>query len=229
MRFSGLPAHLTEGYRALKIIELPLTTQPHGIQVDTPEQVAAREGTEPVKVFVGLRALTPGERSEVLSAAYAYSVSKGASDDVERTSVYLQALAVYTVAAAAVDPDSDRKRPLLFFGDSLEQAADTIRKSPLMTDDIVLYLRERCEAWSDQINPQSLSVKDSELYDVIKKAADDADFFFCCRPGLLVNLANFMARTLLISLEPNSDFGGSLDADGESSNEKPKKTQKTGK
>jgi hypothetical protein len=229
MRFSGLPAHLTEGYRALKIIELPLTTQPHGIQVDTPEQVAAREGTEPVKVFVGLRALTPGERSEVLSAAYAHAVSKGATGDVEKSAVYAHSLAIYTVAFSVVDSDSDRRRPFLFFGDTLEQAADTIRKSPLMTDDIVLYLRERCEAWADEVNPQALTIKDAELYDVLKKGLESPDFYFACRPGLLVSLLRSTTTLLLTSLEHNFDTGGSLDASGENLNEKLKKTPKTAK
>lgn len=227
MRFSGLPAHMTEGFRALKIIELPLTVQPHGLQVDTPEQVEARAGHEPVKVMVGLRALTPGERELVLSAARARAISSGASgEDIERTSGYNQALAVYTVAAATVDPDSDRRTPLLFFGDTLEQAAETIRKSPLMTDDIVLYLREQQECFQDEVNPQALTIKDSELFDVAKKSVEDEDFLKLYRVGTLVNLTRTMAALLLTSLEDSSGAGGSLDANGESLSETQQKGQK---
>lgn len=202
MRFNQLPPSLTSGTRALKVIELPLASQPHGIQPDTPEQAEAR--SETVKVMVGLRALTPEERGDILSASFARASSRGATGEIEKSAVYNQALAVYTVAMACVDPDADRCKPILFFGDGLESAADTIRKSPLMTDDIVLYLRERQEAWQDEINPQALTVRDNELYDSAKRAVEDADFLWLMRPGLLVSFARTMAALSLSLLEGNS-------------------------
>jgi hypothetical protein len=227
MRFNSLPEHLLTGFRALKIIELPLTTQPHGIQADTPEQVAARDGKEPVKVMVGLRALTPGERSEVLSAAYAYAISRGATGDIENSAVYQQSLAVYTAAMACVDHDSDRRAPILFFGDTLEQAADTIRRSPLMTDDTVVYLRERQEAFQDEVNPQALTVKDSELFELAQQAAKSADFLHYFRPAMLIRFTQTLAVLLLNSLEGNSGDTTASTVDGENSKTKPlKKTQK---
>jgi hypothetical protein len=224
MRFSELPAHLTSGFRAIKIVELPLTSQPHGIQADTPEQVEARGGEELVKVMVGLRALTPGERGEVLSAAYAHAVSKGAAGEVEKSAVYQQSLAVYTVAMACVDSSSDRRRPVLFFGDTLEQAADTIRRSPLMTDDTVLYLRERQEAFQAEVDPQIGTIKDSELYDIAKKSVEDEDFLFFMRPGTLVSFTRCMAALLLSSLEANCIDSYASITSGEKSNEKPART-----
>lgn len=227
MRFNSLPEHLLTGFRALKIIELPLTTQPHGIQADTPEQVAARDGEKPVKIMVGLRALTPEERGDVLAAAYARSVSKGATGDVESSAIYNQHLAVYLCAMACVDPDSDRRAPILFFGDTLEQAADTIRRSPLLTDDTVVYLRERQEAFQDEINPQALTFKDDELYDLTKRAAGDRDFLYCMRPGNLVKFSHFLAVLLLNSLEDSSGNTTTLTADGENSKmTQPKKPSK---
>ena len=224
MRFNSLPEHLLTGFRALKIIELPLTTQPYGVQPDTPEQVAARDGNEPVKVMVGVRALTPEERGDVLSAAYAHAVSKGASgDDVERSAVYAQSLAVYTVAMACVDPDSDRRAPLLFFGDSLEEAAKAIRKSPLMTDDIVLYLRERQECWQDEVNPQALTIRDSELYETAKKSVEDADFLAKWRIGTVLSFARCMAALALSSLEDNFTGSPALETSGTSENKTPSK------
>jgi len=204
MRFNQLPASITQGFRALKIIELPLASQPHGLQPDTPEQREARGDNETVKPMVGLRALTPEERSDVLSAAYARAVSKGATGKVEESAVYNQALAVYTVAQACVDPDSDRCKPFLFFGDNLEQAADTIRRSSLMTDDIVLYLRERQECWQDEVHPQALTIRDDELYQTAKSAADDADFLSRFRLGTLVNYALTLGA-LCVSLVEGSN------------------------
>jgi hypothetical protein len=213
MRFSQLPAHITQGFRALKVIELPLASQPHGLQPDTPEQIEARGDSEIVKPMVGLRALTPEERSDVLAAAFARAVSKGATGDVEKSAVYNQALAVYTVAQACVDPDSDRCKPFLFFGDNLESAADTIRKSVLMTDDIVLYLRERQECWQDEVHPQALTIRDTELYEIAKAAADDADFLFRMRPGMLINYALTLGA-LCVSLAEasNTDTSVSINA-----------------
>jgi hypothetical protein len=230
MRFNSLPEHLLTGFRALKIIELPLTTQPHGIQADTPEQVTARDGGEPVKIMVGLRALTPEERGDVLAAAYARSVSKGAAgDNVEQSAMYQQNLAVYTVAAATMDPDSDRCKPCLFFGENLEHAADTIRKSPLMTDDIVIYLRERQEAFQDEVHPQRLTVKDGELYDLARRAAEDSDFFLSLRPFTRLSLLRFMAQMLLVSLEANFTDISASETDGENSKTKPLKRQSKSK
>lgn len=226
MRFSELPAHFTQGFRAIKLIELPLANQSHGIQVDTPEQIAARDGNEPIRVMVGLRALTPGERGDVLSAAYARAISKGATGEVESSAIYNQQLAVYTVAAATIDPDSDRRQPLFFFGESLESAADTIRSSPLMTDDILIYLRERQEAWQSEVNPQALTVKDNELYDITKRAAVDSDFLWCMVPGMLVKYTHSLAVLLLSSLEDSSGNTTTLTADGENSKVTPPKKPK---
>lgn len=223
MRFSGLPAQLLNGFRAIKVIELPLTTQPHGIQTDTPEQVAARNGEEPVKVMVGIRALTPGERESVLAAAYARAVSKGASGEVEASAAYAHAMSIYVTAAACIDPDSDHTKPLLFFGDTLEQAAETIRSSPLMTDDIVLYLREQQESWQDRIHPQALTVKDSDLYELAEKAAKSADFLEFLRPGMLVQFTHTLAGLLMSSLAESSGSITTSTPDTASSNEKPKK------
>lgn len=214
MRFSQLPASITQGFRALKIIELPIASQPHGMQPDTPEQQAARGDNEIVRPMVGLRALTPGERSDVLSAAFAYAISKNASGKVEESAVYSQALAVYTVAQACVDPDSDRCKPFLFFGDNLEHAADTIRSSPLMTDDIVLYLRERQECWQDEVHPQALTIRDNEIYEIAKKSADDADFLFRMRLGTLVNYALTLGALCVSLVEGSSGSTSASSSDG---------------
>lgn len=194
-------AQISQGFRAIKVIELPITTAPHGEQRDTPEQASARDGAPAALPIVGVRALMPGEREDVLCAAQARAVKRGITTDLETSPVYNQALAVYTVAMACVDPDSDRRAPVLYFGDTLEDAAEAIRTSPLLTDDIVLYLRERQECWQDEIHPQALSVKDSEMLDFAQRAVADADFLSKFRLGTLVNSTRFMAALWLSSLE----------------------------
>lgn len=200
MRFS----QIAEGFQAFKVIDLPIANQPHGLRSDTPEQSAAREGAPVAQYRVGLRALTPGQREEVLCAAKDRAASRGVASDLHKNPIFDQALAVYTVAMACVDPDSDRGKPVLFFGDSLDGAAETIRSSPLMTDDIVYYLRERQEAWQDEINPQALTIKDSELYTTTQKAVEDADFLWQLRPGTLVSYTHSLACLCLSLLEANS-------------------------
>lgn len=209
-------SELEEGTRAVKVIDLPLANVPHGIQPGTHEQASARELNPQAyrTLRVGLRALLPFERERVLELAAARAKSKGGIAD-EKDPVYRHALAVYTVAAACVDPDAapGTDAPLFFAPKgqdyNIEGAAEKIRNSRHMTDDIVIYLRERQEAWQDEINPQALTLADNELWEVTKKAVESDDFLFSLRPGLLVRLANIMAAQVVTLLESKLESGSS--------------------
>lgn len=192
---------IQQGTRAVKVIDLPLANVPFGVQKDTQEQARERElNPEAYKMpRVGLRALLPFEREKVLELAETRVKGGGTAD--ESNPRYRHALAIYTVAAACVDPDTvPGKDAELFFGNTIEEAAESIRKSPHITDDIVFYLREMQEVWQDQINPQALTIGDNELWDVAQKAAESADFLHSFRPGLLANLAHILAALLMNSL-----------------------------
>lgn len=195
-------SEIQQGTRAIKVIDLPLANVPHGLQLGTPEQARERDlnPTAYPTVKVGVRALLPCERELVLELASARTKSKG-GEVSETNPIYNHALAVYTVAAAYVDPDTapgqDAK---LYFGDSLEEAAQAIRKSRHLTDDIVFYLRQRQESWQAEISPQALTLAEDKVFDAAKQAVDDKDFLELMAPGLLVNFTHILAAQLLILL-----------------------------
>jgi hypothetical protein len=197
---------ILEGTRAVKVIDLPLANVPHGLQRGTEEQARARElnpkAYKPRKV--GLRALLPFERERVLELAAARAKAKG-GQCTETDPLFRHALAVYTVAVACVDPDTEPNAdPKLFFGDTIESAAEKLRTSKHMTDDIVFYLRERQEQWQDEINPQVLTIADDQLWEATKKAADEEagiDFLALMRGGMLLRFTQLLACQLLLSLE----------------------------
>jgi hypothetical protein len=213
---------IMQGTRAVKVIDLPLANVTFGVQKDTTEQIRERElNPDAYRARkVGLRALLPFERERVLELACNRTKERGGTPD-ESSPLYRHALAIYTVAAACVDPDAQPGTDAeLYFGDTIEDAAEALRKSAHMTDDVVFYLREMQECWQDQINPQALTIADSELYEVTQKGAADADFFHYFRPGMLVNLAHILALQLLASLEdklPDSPASTSSSTQGSSS------------
>lgn len=183
------------GY-AWKELELPLANVPHGLQKGTPEQRAQWEKDgKPKPLRVGIRALSPEEDLLAHEYASAYSAKHGVDEFVETNPICVLALQHYTLAMACVDPASDPYRPLLFFGDSVEEAADNLRCDPkhCITPDTVAYLYERYQVWRDQINPQALSLGDLSLHAAAEKAADDADFLLALRPGALLTFTATLA------------------------------------
>lgn len=179
-----------------KLVELPLVNKSHGIQQGTPEQAAQWEADgKPESPVLGIRALGPEEDLFTHEWAAAYSKEHGVAEYDERNPVCLLAHRHYTLAMACVDPESDPRRPLLFFGDNPEEAAETLRKDPkhAITPDIVDYLYEQYEVWKDKVNPQALSLGDMSLSAAAEKAAENADFLTYFRPGALVTFTACMA------------------------------------
>jgi hypothetical protein len=180
------------------VIDLPLANVPYGVQVGTPEQTRERERNPEAypRLKVGVRALLPFEREKVLELAGARAKAKGGTAE-EANPLYRHAMAIYTVAVACVDPETLSGDAPLFFGDTIEEAAEKLRTSRHITDDIVLFLREQQEIWQDQINPQALTIADNELWSVAQKAAESEDFLHYFRPGMLARLAHLLAGLLL--------------------------------
>jgi hypothetical protein len=176
-------------------------------------------------LFVGIRALGPGEDDEVDRLAESYSIKQGVAEYNDTHPICVKARMVYTLAKACVDPDSDPCRPLPFFCDdpfsadthTLERSAEIIRTGEVatpngivrigMTPDVVVCLHEQYEVLKDEIHPQALTIKDAELAELCRKAAESDDFLFSLRPGLRVRLLRFTAPLALVVLAAN--FGGS--------------------
>jgi hypothetical protein len=231
-------SQLALGTAAIKSVEFPRINVPYGVQRDSAEQKLARErdGTAEAKpVMVGLRALLPEEDDEVDRLAELYSKSKGVEkyDDVHP--ICVKARMVYTLALACVDPESDPCRPLPFFcdepyvadNDTIEKRAAMIR-GPGMTPDIIVFLHEHWLVWQDQINPQALTVADSELAELARKAAESGDFLLTLRPGLRLRLLHFMAALAVVALEVSGMSGGLTTSLTSNPSPKPVRKPKTG-
>lgn len=202
MRYNQI---VESGY-SWQLVQVPLVNLPHGVQKGTPEQAEqAKADGLTVAPTCGIRCLSPGEELEVDQRAAAFCASEAVGvtkyDDVNPACV--NARMIYTVAMACVDPDSDRRKPVLFFGDSIEEAAESLRKDPkrCLTIDTIVYLHERYLLWKDKINPQANTVSDYELQEMCKKAADDADFLALLRPGLRLKFTHTLAVLCVSSPE----------------------------
>jgi len=205
---------------AIERVKLPIANVPHGIQKGTPEQKAQweRDG-KPEPVECGIRILPPGFEAEADQLAAAKSVELGVEKYDENNPICYKQKLFYTVAAVCVDPDSDPKKPTLFFGDTIEEAAETLRSDPkkLLTFDTVVYLHERYLTWRDKLHPQANTIKDFELQQICQKAVEDADFLLYLRPGMLLRLAHTLAA-LYLTLPVDSSGSVSLPLrNGESS------------
>jgi hypothetical protein len=148
---------------------------------------------------------------------------------------------VYSLAMACVDPDSDPCRPLPFFCDdpfdvqkhTVERAAEIIRTGELvtptgivrigMTPDVVVCLYEQYEVLKDEIHPQALTVKDDELAELCRKAAESADFLYSLRPGLRAKLLLFTAPLALVVLAANFTSISPTATNSKSASKKPPK------
>lgn len=199
---------IEEGTRAVKTIDLPLANVPNVLQSDTQEQSKERELNPKAYATpkVGVRALLPSEREHVLELASKRARDKGGASE-QGDPLFDHALAVFTVAAAYVDPEAPpgQEAPLYFAPKSdpfnVEAAAEALRRSRHMTDDIVYYLREQQEVWQDQISPQALTVAEDKVFESVREVAKDADFLLRMRPAMRLHFTRLMASLLLDSLE----------------------------
>lgn len=209
---------------AIKKIPLPIVNIPHGIQAGTPEQLAQWEADgKPVAPIVGIRVIGPGEDVEIDRLADASSRALGVPTYNDTHPICVKERMIYTMATACVDPDSDPRAPLLFFGDTVEQAAAILRDDPkkILTFDTVVYLHEVYEIWKSQTNPQANTVEDHKLEEMAMKAADDADFLALLSPGLRLRFTHILAVLCVQSPELKAMFSLLSSASGKVSLTKP--------
>jgi hypothetical protein len=221
------------GTRAIYRVRLPLLNVPPAEAAALHEpaadpgartQAAAPQGqaafsVDQASVEVGLRVLSGIETEELLKRAQAYAERNGSKRPVPGDPLYDFGLRVYTVALAAVDPDSDPKNPEPFFGErgNLESAVSAILESPLIGRDGILYLSQQHEDWQDLLNPEVRKLSLQQLWEKVGEvaASNDASPFFRLQPGLRWIFARFMATQLVSSPDLKFLFGS--DSPGESS------------
>lgn len=223
------------GTRAIHRVRLPLVNVP-SVDAALPElaeqrardQAAAPQGQAAFcldSVEVGIRVLLGIESQEVMRCALAYAERNGSKNPVPGDPLYDFGWRLYTVALAAVDPDSDPKSPEPFFGvrGNLESAVEEILSSPHIGRDGILYLSEQQEFWQDLLNPQRLKLSLEQYWAKVGEVATakDAGPFLELQPATRWSFARFMASQLLNLLDPKSSSTASSPNESSSSSQPP--------
>lgn len=219
------------GTRAIHRVRLPLVNVPSGDVAAHPELVAQRARDQAAAppgqaafssgyVDVGLRVLLGVETTRAMKCAQDFAERSGSKDPTPGDPLYDFGWRLYTVALAAVDPDSDPKSPEPFFGErgNVESAVEEMLSSPHIGRDGILYLSEQHESWQDLLNPLILKLSLEQLWAKVGEvaASRDAGPFFELQPATRWIFARFMAAQLLSSLDPRSSSTAS--SPSESSN-----------
>jgi hypothetical protein len=190
-------SNILKGNRAIKRVVCPIVNG----SVD-----AKTDSTEALTQFVcGTRVLSVAEQETVYEKALERTKRLG-GEEREDSALYNLSLQLYTIAASYVDPDSDPARPALYFGDTIDDAAEKIAKSELLSRDVLAYLAEVHEVWQDQLNPQS-SPKQSEMLQYIEAIAKDASYFLLLGPAHRITLANTICNLYLNLLKDSLPSG----------------------
>jgi len=222
-RFSDVAA----GVRAIHRVTLPLVNVPCQLLPDLPELAAQREKDAaaaasrgepvvPATVEVGLRVLTGSEVLLIESLARKMAESQGCKAFEETDSIYNMAKSLYTIAVACVDPDSDPRAPIPFFGTkgdtpkaSAESGVQAILDSEHIGRDGIVFLAEQHEHWQDLCNPSALKMSPERMWALVGEvaASNDASPFLLLRPGMRWSFARFMAVLLVSFSMDKSPFG----------------------
>lgn len=201
------------GTRAIKRVPLPLVNVPSALLPDIPE-LAAQRGRDALPSVsapdVGLRVLTGAEYVTIAEKALAFAKSRGSTKADGEDPVYNLGTAVYTLALACVDPDSDPRNPDPFFGEigDIESAVQQILESPHLGRDGIFFLSEAHELWQDVCNPRALKLSPQAMYALVADIAQKSDVsgFLALRPGMQWNFTLFMASLLWNLLKDKSAF-----------------------
>lgn len=212
-RFSQF-TNILKGTRAIKRVTCPVVNVSANATADSPEA--------PLQFECGVRVLTGAEHEDVYAKALARTKRLG-GEDRDDSHLYNLSLQVYTIASAYVDPDSDPESPKLYFGDNIEDAAEKILKSELLSRDTLAYLAEVQESWQEQCNPQTAPSRD-EMLRCIEEGAKDASFFLLLRPGARQICMLTMAQMLVDLLKDKSSASSPSKAEQEKRSSEPERT-----
>lgn len=188
-------ADLQAGPRARKSIILPLP----GAQIDptTGEWIAPEKTVLPK---LDVRPLREDEYDDVLVAALAEAKKKGTENPEEGDVVYERSKMLHTILLACIDSDSPVEAPEAYFS-SVEQ----IRKSDLMTPEIIGYLFLQQQLWQDEISPLKKGMTPSEYFSAVMTTAQgNMSFFVNSRPGSQWTFLRTMASQLVAYLSNSS-------------------------
>jgi hypothetical protein len=175
----------------------------------------------PLKNMDGLNGITHMDAAlsiiadwgEVVEAATKYTIEHGCKAEPGHE-MYDYQKAVYTVAVAVVDAESDPANPRPFFGTSenpsLEERAIDVRTNTMIGRDTVLYLAECQDVWQNECSPQpGLGEMTPEQYykTIGEIAAEGPLAFLKLSAGSRLKLLLFTANLLLSLAGPNTTYG----------------------
>lgn len=162
-----------------------------------PETVEIAPG---VSITVRFRPLAPFESSAVLSAALADAKAAGVSDPEAGEPIYEASRAIHSIALGLCDAESP-KDPKPYFDGGAEQ----IKQSRLLTLDVVAYLFELWQQWSDSCSLQKSTLDEMTFARIMEEAAvGNARPFFALRPGARWNFTRSLAVRHVSSLRARS-------------------------
>jgi hypothetical protein len=167
----------------------------------------------PASMPAALRVLGGDDYGEILKHATKYAVDRGAKPE-PGVELYDFAKAVYTVALAVVDSESDPDHPRPFFGDSdspsVEERAQSVLSHPNIGRDTIMYLAELQDYWQDECSPQSSDGEKTpeEFFKIIAEVLADGPLALMRKSaGMRLKSWLFMANLLVSSQMPNTTSG----------------------
>lgn len=208
------------GTRAVKRVAFPLVNVPCSLLPDIPELAEQRAkdaaspggaGNQAPVPEIGLRVLLPEEQAIAYEKALAFARKRGSDKADTSDPNYNLGLSTYMLALSAVDPDSDPRDPVPFFGEKgdVESAAQAILSTPHLTRDGIIYLAEAQELWQSMCSPQAVRIGAQRMWDLVGEvaASNDASPFLLLQPAARWSFTRFMAVLLASSATYKSVSG----------------------
>jgi hypothetical protein len=189
---------ITKGKRAVRVIDLPLMSEPD-------------PSGAPRTVRVALRVLTSAETTETVAFGLAYAQKHGSTAPKAGDPLYETGVRVKTLLLACLDPDNpDPDSEDARFFSSEEQ----IEASPEIGRDGIWLLYQLQEAWQDACSPQPAKMGLGEYYREVELLAKSDDPFYLerFRPALRASFARSMASQLWTLLASSLISGSSSEA-----------------
>jgi hypothetical protein len=149
--------------------------------------------TDENTIQVGIRALTPGESSEVLAKAQESALAAGAKEWLATHPLCELHLMVHLVAVACVDSEKP--------GEPFFRSAKEILDSPEIAGDNLAYLAQQAKLWNDEVSPRDKELSAEQLITVIVREAERPEnapetFFSRLRPSSQLSCFHSMAKLL---------------------------------
>ncbi len=177
---------IVKGTRNVKNVPFRISNAPAIVGDDWEKE----DGT----IQVGIRALTPGESSEVLAKAQESALAAGAKEWLATHPLCELHLMVHLVAVACVDSEAPSEP--FFVGGAKE-----ILASPEIAGDNLAYLAQQVKLWNDEVSPRDASLTAEQLVSIVIREAERPEnapetFFSRLRPSSQLSCFHSISKLL---------------------------------